>query len=194
KKRLFVIQKFLLYFLIVFPVVLAIMSFEGLNVFYLISQLEDILPAGIADFKDDTRTFLYMEVINDLSSTDSLWFGKGITGKYYSDFFEMVEGRMGVEVAFLAILLTSGIFGMIVYSSVLLVAVYVGFFKSKNQLAKLFALFIAFHWFMVFVEVIPTFNQYYFLLWVIVGLSLSQKFRQMSDTQVAQLINRKTSF
>jgi hypothetical protein len=193
KKRLVIIQKYILYFLVVFPVILAIMSFEGLNIFYVISQMGDILPSGISDFKDDTRTFLYMEVINDLSDTNTLWFGKGVTGKYYSEFFELVEGRMGVEVAFLAILLTSGIFGMVIYSSVILVALYVGFFKSNNQLSKLFALFLAFHWFMIFVEVIPTFNQYYFLLWIIVGLSLSSKFRQMNDAQVTQLINRKSS-
>ncbi len=194
KKRLLLIQKFILYFFIFFPIVLSILSFEGLNVFYLISQMGDVLPAGLSDFKDDTRTFLYMEVINDLISTDSIWFGKGITGKYYSDFFEMVEGRMGVEVAFLAILLTSGIFGMIIYASVILVALYLAFYRSKNQLSKQFALFLSFHWFMIFVEVIPTFNQYYFILWIIAGLSLSQKFRQMSDLQVSYLINGKSSF
>src|SRR5665213_2220297 len=44
------------------------------------------------DLNDDTRTFLYTEVYDDLKKNDRLWLGKGSSGTYYSAFFDEYGG------------------------------------------------------------------------------------------------------
>ncbi|MGM0408334.1 MAG: hypothetical protein ACQERU_10130, partial [Bacteroidota bacterium] len=43
----------------------------------------------------DTRTFLYTEFLTDMDKTQSLTFGKGAMGTYYSDFFYDWQGEDG---------------------------------------------------------------------------------------------------
>ncbi len=95
------------------------------------------LPSVLSTMSDewfiDTRTFLFIELFNDMSLTE-LIIGRGALGTYYSPYFEMmaragIEGgdsstRQSVEVVYLQLILKSGVIGMVLYLLLPLVAVY----------------------------------------------------------------------
>ena len=143
------------------------------------------------EFTADTRTALYEEVFKDLNVTNSLWLGKGSTGKYKTEYdydllAEMGNERSSVEVGFLRILINTGILGFVLYTILLLIAVFYGTFRTKNTLSKLLALLVASHWAMLFIEEATVYNLYYYFTWIVVGLCFSREFRNLSDDQLKE--------
>ena len=75
-----------------------------------------------AIFTTDTRTFLYQELAEDLTMTDSWIMGKGAFSHYYSHIFLISDSegsdfhyRMTVEVGVLNFLLHGGLVYVILY-------------------------------------------------------------------------------
>ncbi len=146
------------------------------------------------DLIADTRTALYDEVLNDLVKNNSLWLGKGSTGKYETEYdFELLaelgNERPNVEVGFLKILIQTGILGMILYGIVLGIAVYFGTQQTNNTLTKLLAVFLAFHWTMLFIESTTVYDPYFYFSWIAVGLCFSKKFRNLTDGQIREWLH-----
>lgn len=140
------------------------------------------------DYKVDTRTFLYSEVFQDLIETKSLLFGKGLLGTYKSLFFDFENGRHQVEVGFLKYLIQVGLIGFLIISFLLLRVSYLGFKRSNNKLSKQFAIFLAFHFFFLFIEGIPAISQYYYFVWAIIGLLMSERFRSLTDDEISNML------
>jgi hypothetical protein len=131
-----------LFFLI--PLLLfLIASMNIFNVFKIGEYIKDDLTvtstssSGVRtenDFKADTRTFLYEEVLGSMIKRKSLIFGEGATGAYKSDYFESLgsKGRMGSEVGILNILLYLGLTGCIFFTLIFYFSTYLAIYQSNN--------------------------------------------------------------
>ncbi|PVD52656.1 hypothetical protein DC498_09075 [Terrimonas sp.] len=135
----------------------------------------------------DTRTGLYVEVLNSVVADNILLFGGGATAKYKSDTFVLADNmteRYGAEVGFLNTLLYSGLTGVFLYFFVLAYAAYLGLNKSNNFFCKTIAVFLAFRWILFFIEDITKYDMNFYFLWVAVGVCFSNQFRNLSDEQI----------
>ena len=140
------------------------------------------------DLLHDTRTFLYVEVLNDLKDSKSLWIGKGAMGTYFSDFFHSTGGdidtRNHVEVGVLSIMLKTGIIGLFLHAGILLFAAYLGMYKSKNLFSFGIGLILLQYFDLQFIKYPMAFTLDNFLLWFFIGLPFSKELRQMSDLDI----------
>lgn len=84
----------------------------------------------------DTRTFLFVELVSNLSSLE-MWFGRGASGSYFSGFFlnDALNGQAGdyfdrqlVEVGLLHYLLKGGLMMVLLYFLASLIAAWKCFF------------------------------------------------------------------
>ncbi len=136
----------------------------------------------------DTRTFLYTEVYNDLKRANSLLFGKGSSGTYYSPFFHYTRGdsdtRLTVEVGILALLLKGGIVAVTLNLLLYYIAIYLALFKANNQYVMWIGFMILTHTFILFIENIPAYNIYNISIWFFTGICLSQEARELSDQDI----------
>lgn len=150
-----------------------------------------------ADLSNDTRTFLYVEVLSSMLERDSSFmFGEGGGAAYRTYAFGTQtlneRGRYSSEVGFLNTLLYSGAIGVLLYSAVLFTAAYYAINHSNNYLCKTLALFLAGHWVLFFIEDITRLDLNFYLIWVAVGLCLSKQFRALTDVEIKQFLNSKS--
>lgn len=176
------------------PLVLFILAVSGVyNVFEKASDNEGFTVADSQGGEEesltaDTRTFLYVEVLSSLNNSGNLLIGESASGKYKTDYFDLVEGngnyRYGSEVGILNILLYHGVIGVVIYFFLLLTVSYVAIYQSNNILSKMLGLFIAFRWTFSFVEEFTQFDLNFYIFWIIVGLVSSATFRNMNDDEI----------
>jgi len=142
--------------------------------------------------KIDTRTFLYVEVFEDLILNNNLIFGKGANGKYYFSYAEGDdENRLTVEVGVLFYLLKGGIIALILNVLLLIMAIYYAFFRSSNYYIVAIGFVLLVHTILLFIENIPVYSLYNILTWILIGLCASKNFRSLNNQQVTALINLK---
>lgn len=163
-----------------------------------LSYLQDFSGMGpVADIatKADTRTFLYIEVINDLVNTGHLMFGKGGSGTYFSSYFqetrEDTDTRLTVEVGFLAYLLKGGILAALLNVALFLYASYLAIYKSKSRYVKWLGFLLITHVLLLFVENLVSLDLYNLCIWLFVGVCFSKEFRSMNDEQIKELLSLK---
>lgn len=154
--------------------------------------------SSLGDNSDDTRTFLYEEVLDDLTDTKTIWFGKGINGTYYSKFFTYYSsGDSGVranpEVGFLSYLLKGGI----VYAAIIflfLVLAVLRTLSAKDKLVvQIFGLLIVQHIFLLFIENIPQYTMYNIVIWSIVGLAYAPDLYDIDKDIIHNIFNAKNN-
>lgn len=126
----------------------------------------------------DTRTFLYEEVLWDLTFNDAMVWGKGINSRYYSQFFSHNDAdsdlRVNPEVGFLSYMLKGGVIMVILNLLLILFAVYHAFIKSKTRYLNIMGAIILGHFFLLFIENIPKYDLYNITTWFMIGLCLSK--------------------
>lgn len=154
-----------------------------------------------ANLTADTRTFLYKEVISSAISHNYILYGRtpsrGYTS-YYFTFDDTASANDGIrkneryrcEVSILNIFHNSGIIGVIFYFLIFFKASYLALFKSQNKFIKLFGLFIAFRWCYGWIEDFNNFDINYIILWIILSMCFSKKFRVMNNTEFKLWINK----
>jgi hypothetical protein len=142
----------------------------------------------------DTRTFLYLELFEDLQDNNAVWFGKGALSGYQSSYFETDKntiGRTSSEVYFLHLMLKGGIVYLLLIQSILFMAVYNAFKKGNNQLSKSFAFAIAGFSCLSFIGDFLGANILHVTIWVMVGFCLSSYWTSRTDQQLMNLIYKK---
>jgi len=180
--------------LFIVPVLLLGLAISGsYNIFSVMAESEgyemQTNGGSSENLAADTRTLLYVEVLNTLYQDNTFLFGEGATAKYRSDLFDYLgdnRGRYSSEVAFLNILFYSGIAGITLFALFLILVSYFAIYRSNNWLCKMLGLLIAFRWFMCFVEEFTHFDLNFYFLWVVIGLLSSRAFRSLSEKQVKQ--------
>lgn len=167
--------------ILLIPVVAMYFGLKGDSIFQVILG-EDTQPYSQMNPYADTRTFLYYEVFQDLKINKALLLGKGLNATYASEAFQTF-GRPMVEVGFLQILLKSGIVGVILYLAVIIRAIYLSLGKSTSIHLKSLGLLLSGYVIMLFIENVIAYNLLNVLVWIIVGMCYSPKFRALSDVE-----------
>jgi len=191
--------EFLRKLFILMPLILFILAISGVfNIF----KMDDYIKGNFeeakrdvngqvvkSNLKEDTRTFLYIEVLNTANIYHSWWFGRSPARGNISESFGSQDmnnrgERLGNEVAILNIFTWTGIVGVILYFFVLYKASYVAINDSNNIFSKMMGLFIAFRWAYAWIEDINYFTLTTFLLWLSIGFCFSKSFRSMSNRDI----------
>jgi len=184
------------FYLIVFvilliPAISIYLGLQGQSVFQIMTRDKGLAEYSQLDPYADTRTFLYYEVFQDLKINRAFVFGKGLNGGYYSESFQTFS-RSNVEVGFLQILLKTGIFGFLLYLTVIVLSIKKALTKSNNVFIKCLGLLLATYVLLLFIENIIAYNLLNVVVWIIVGMCNSEALRLMSNEEIQNLfINRK---
>jgi hypothetical protein len=141
----------------------------------------------------DSRTFLYIEVIESALNNNYIFFGRtparGNDSEYFGDFSKETlktgkKERFSNEVSILNIFTWLGIVGVVLYFLVFIRATYLALNESNNIFIKLIGLNISFRWTYGFVEDFSRFDLSNIFLWLMIGMCFSESFRQMTDAEM----------
>jgi hypothetical protein len=186
--------------LFIIPIVLFTLGVLGIfNVF----KIDDYINVDLSEvkkdkngeittenLKSDTRTLLYVEVLQTAAKFDTWIFGRsparGNETEIFSDIAEITGNneRLGNEVAILNIFTWTGVIGVVLYLLVFYKASYLAVNNSNNTYSKMIGIFVAFRWIYAWVEDINNFSLTTYFLWVIIGFCLSSKFRKLTNVEI----------
>ncbi|MGC4100572.1 hypothetical protein [Ferruginibacter sp.] len=161
-------------------------------------SVSNIKLPGMFDFlmsrgDEDTRTGMEVYMKADMNTTEWL-FGKGINGKYYCpvliDPMDLSGKRDIIETGYLQMALKGGYIYLGLYLAILIPALYRGFFKSKNMLAKGAAMHILLSLVYIYPTIVEGFGFFYLILWMSAGICYSKKIRNMSDITIKTYLQR----
>lgn len=187
------IVHFILFFT---PLVLFFLGITGVfNIFSDLSSAtkNEIVLSGSQgneqELTNDTRTFLYVEVLSSMDNISNWLIGKSASGSYHSEWFYNIGGAMDgkryrSEVNILNILLYHGIVGVVIYFLLLYKVSLAAIKSSNNTLSKMLGLVIASRWTLSFIEEFTQFDLNFFFFWLLVGLVSSAYFRSLSDSDL----------
>lgn len=151
--------------------------------------------SSLGDNADDTRTFIYEEVLDDLRDTKTIWLGKGINGRYYSVYFSHSlgdnENRANPEVGLLSYLLKGGIVYTVIIFLLLFLSVIRTLSTKNNILAQIFGLLLVQHIFLLFIENIPQYTMYNVVIWCIIGFAFSPELCEIKEAEIRELFLEK---
>ncbi|MEO9069593.1 MAG: hypothetical protein ABI261_01070 [Ginsengibacter sp.] len=131
----------------------------------------------------DTRTGVELYFYADMDHTDWI-IGKGFDGKYFCpnvDRDQVTDYRSYIETGYLNIILKGGIVSLSLYLIILVPAVFLNLFFSKNMLSKAAGIWII----ISIIELYPTsiagYDLNYLLVWISVGIGYSRQVRNLSN-------------
>ena len=140
----------------------------------------------------DTRTFLFVELFQDLSEYDA-WVGRGALGTYFSPYFALTaslglggdsSNRIVNEVGYLQMILKGGYILVILYLLILIPAAYLGIFHSRNVIARMSGYIIVIYLVIWTISYYPVYSAEYIFLWMAVGTAISPKARAITDIEL----------
>jgi len=146
------------------------------------------------NLSDDTRSFLYQEVLYSAKYFNSWIFGRTPARGHISNAFGDYDPgkrneRVQDEVAILNIFVWSGFFGVVLYFLVFYFATYLAISKSKNIFSIIAGLFLLFRWVFAWIEDINAFTLTNIFIWILIAFCYSSEFRNMSTEEVQHWIN-----
>jgi len=188
-----------------------IVIFSCFCLYEFVTNLADILHVfkdfiGVKSFDDDdTRAFLWKEVIGDTSGWEYI-FGKGFLGTYFSEYFLMMlveyntladhYDRFTVEVGFLELLLKGGFFWYIIYIIPILYSSMKGiFYYYEDKMVFFISTFLFTELLLMYIENIPYFSFQFSLIFFLAGFSIRQmrkndEYEEMEcNNQMSQYVN-----
>lgn len=141
------------------------------------------------DLAADTRTFLYVEVLETAKIYNSWILGRSPARGNISESFgdgdmSKRNERNGNEVSILNYFVWLGLVGVIFIFLLFFQATNLAINYSNNIFSKIIGLFIAFRWSYAWVEDINNFYIQYIYLWIFIGICFSENFRRMTDKQM----------
>ncbi len=133
----------------------------------------------------DTRTFLWMEMLEDFLSQDryTQLFGKGVLGYYSSDFFNN-DHRFAIEVPILQWLLQAGWIYIILYTTIVYMAIRRLYKHGTNKMSKIASILIAGYFFNSFVSNLIGCNTSSLGFWSLIGLAFSPTLINLPDDDI----------
>jgi hypothetical protein len=133
---------------------------------------------------EDTRTGVNECFYNDFTFKDWI-IGRGFEGRYFcpniDDNYEVIGYRSMIETDFLNIILKSGAVYLFLLLSLMIPAVFKGWFQSKNILSKAAASWIFFWVLCLYPSNVFAFSLNYLLVWLSVGICFSERIRLMPE-------------
>lgn len=142
---------------------------------------------------EDTRTLVYIEVLNSALKNHYIIQGHSLARGYESVIFNddinessggLLKGeRPGCETCILNVFTYMGIIGVILYMLIFLRATFLAISRCNNSYIKIVALFVLFRWIYSWIEELAFFNITYLMLWIMVAMCFSPYFRRMTDEE-----------
>lgn len=200
--------KFIHAFCYILPMILLYLGISGtFNIFQDLSSHEGkyvekkVVNGQVQedDLSADTRTFIYVEVIESALKHNYVIWGRTPARGNDSAFFGSYNAenlktgkyeRHSNEVCHLNVFTWLGLIGVVLYCLIYFRSSYLAVYKSNNKYIKFLGCFIAFRWAYGWVEDGNTFSMLSISLWMMIGMSLSLKFRLMSDNQFKLFIKK----
>ena len=183
--------------LFVIPLIFLLLAATGnFNIFEEISSKEGLEFQTNEDSGEtlggDTRTFLYLEVLNSINQNGKFLIGSGMSGGYESILLDVSEGtnsnkRYACEVGILNILMKSGLVGIVIYFLILFEVSFTAISQSSNMLSKILGLYISSRWLLSFMEEFTQYDLNFYFFWFAIGLVSSSKFRSLTELQIKNL-------
>lgn len=187
--------------LFVIPIVLLVLGTTGIfNVFKIQDYLKnDITVVGNdwdgerkeLSMTEDTRTFLYEEVIQSALRNNYLLLGRTPARGNDSMTFGLIEfewtgryERLTNEFGIANVFTWTGIVGVVLYFLMFYWSSFLAVNRSENIFAKILGLYIGFRWLWSWVEDYNTFSINYLMIFLIIGLCVSSSFRAKTDKEV----------
>lgn len=142
------------------------------------------------DLTADTRTFIYLEVLQTAYKYDTWILGRsparGNETEWFADLSEITgrKERLSNEVAILNIFTWTGLVGVLLYFLVFYSASHLAVNRSRNDISKMLGIYVAFRWGYSWVEDINNFSLSNLFLWLMLGICLSKTFRDMTNKDV----------
>lgn len=147
---------------------------------------------GKANLLTDTRTGLYIEVIESAINNDYLLVGRSPARGYSSNFFGKAisktigvktKERYGSEVSILNVFTWTGIVGVLLYFLIFYAGTYLAINASNNIYSKIIGIYISFRWLYAWVEDFSRFDLFQICLWLLIGICFSRDFRKATDAE-----------
>ena len=144
----------------------------------------------------DTRSGVEECFFNDMSVSDWL-VGKGFNSGYNCYVFGS-EGRgrpkrKVIETDYLQLIMYGGIVNIVLLLMIILPAIYLGIFRSKNLLAKGMAAWILFWLICLYPSNVYSFHLFHYSVWLCAALCYSSKFRGYKDGFLKLYLQEKNS-
>lgn len=139
----------------------------------------------------DTRTFLYVEVLESAINNDYWLLGRTPARGNDSDTFGVISAeltgrneRLQNEIGLANVFTWTGLVGVILYFLIFYRASFLAINKSRNIYVKMIGIYVAFRWLYSWIEDINNFTLNYFMLMIMLGLCYSYSFRNMTDNEI----------
>jgi hypothetical protein len=142
------------------------------------------------DLKADTRTAIYQEVFETAKYYKSWITGRSpAKGNRTELFYDIISitgkaERSGNEVAILNIFTWTGLIGVLLYFLIFFRATWLAINKSNSYFMKILGIYLSFRWMYSWVEDINSYSLNYFLIWVMLAMAYSDKFRLMNEREL----------
>ncbi|MDE3185558.1 MAG: hypothetical protein KGM16_19275 [Bacteroidota bacterium] len=136
--------------------------------------------------EEDTRTPVELYFYSDFKTNDWL-IGRGINGEYYCpniDEDQLTDYRSYIETGYLEFILKGGMIFLGLYLLMLIPALFLGLFYSKNILSKAAAIWIIVSLLALYPSTVNTFTLNFLLVWISAGICYSSELRNLSDNQI----------
>ena len=161
--------------------------------------VENIKSYEKDNLNSDTRTMVFEDFAIDFSKWPDLLFGRGALGTTYSPRFITLQElynenenvfrfpyghRLEVESGYLQIILKTGLLGLIPLVIIGLRAMFLGFYRTKNNLTIICAFIVLERLILMYPFGLPAYSIDYILFWLCIGACLSKKIRSLSNTSI----------
>jgi len=142
---------------------------------------------------NQSRSVVFNDFFEDFRSTSDWVFGRGIEGRVYRSIKS--EGSLDIiEQGYLTIILRGGLLYLIPFILVLLRSIYLGLFKSQNDLTKALAILVFIHLVLMFYFNLPDYSSYYLFIWISALACYNPNIRNFSDVELARIFNKPLKF
>lgn len=195
--------------LVVSPIVLLVLGVTGVfNVFqenneryegkYVKTEMADGRLV-VTDASADTRTFIYYEVITSAVRNDYVLLGRSLARGNDSESFgtfaaeELRTGkyeRFMNEVCHPNVFTWLGLIGIVPWCLIYIYSSWLAIYSSRNIYMKYLGVFIAFRFFLGWIEDVNNFNISGICVWILIAMGLSEQFRSLTDREFRDWVNK----
>lgn len=153
----------------------------GAGVIYFLSNYSGDIFSGIEERGvEDTRTGVELYFYGDMKGIDWV-IGRGMNGEYYSPTMEEGNYRGTIETDYLNMILKGGLVNLGLLLLILVPAIFLGIFRSKNTLAKASGIWILIWLLNTYPSTVQVFSLYYLLVWIGAGICYSRTMRNIPE-------------
>lgn len=184
--------------LLVIPLVLLTLGISGIyNVFKSDTEETEITEDLTEISTTDSRTVVYVDVLNHLYTKDKLIYGVSPTGRHESSlkavgtneyYFFYKDGRLGTEVGILEYLLRGGLLYLTVFMVLIFYSANISLLKSNNDFSKMIAMYIFIYWGISFIELQPSSGMWSLSFFIAIGIALNPTIRKMNNRQIKNVL------